>query len=206
MVDVVNVAPGRTVLAGADIGYFPDFLCVADADRLLHLLTDKVSWNKTKVKMFGKVFVCRRLVAFYGDPEAIYNYSGISHTPLPWLPELMQLKQAIEKMSGYFFNSALLNLYRDGSDSMGWHRDNEPELGTNPVIASVSLGSTRRFVMRHGHQPSVSKLELNMTHGSLLLMYGETQHLWRHAVPKTNKIVAPRLNLTYRKILTRLQN
>ena len=121
--------------------------------------------------------------------------------PLPWLPQLYELRRRIEHYTQDSFNSVLLNLYRSGSDSMGWHRDNEPELGINPVIASITLGFPRRFVMRHHKRRDLSRLEVSPENGSLLIMRGQTQSVWQHAAPKTQMSVGLRLNLTFRNVL-----
>ena len=193
--------PGRTVLAGADLEYLPGFLCPADADELLAALLAVVPWQRPVVQIFGRTCRSPRLAAWYGDTGAFYRYSGLVNDPLPWLASLAVLRGRIEHRFGQPFNSVLLNLYRDGADSMGWHRDHEPELGENPVIASISLGGIRRFVLQHSRQSDMTRLELRPEHGSLLLMRGATQHFWRHCVPKTRKVVAPRVNLTFRRIV-----
>jgi len=140
-----------------------------------------------------------RLIAWYGEPEAVYTYSGVRHVPMPFTPELAVIRARIEELSGAPFNSALANLYRDGRDGMGWHADNEAELGRNPVIASVSLGATRRFTLRHRRRKGLTEA-LDLEPGSLLVMEGETQHHWLHALPKTTRPVGERINLTYRLI------
>ncbi len=198
---VTMLQPGRTVLAGADLEYLPGFLDPADADDLLPALLARVPWRRPAVQLFGRTFRSPRLAAWYGDTGAVYRYSGLVNEPLPWLPSLAVLRGRIEHRFGQPFNSVLLNLYRDGADSMGWHRDHEPELGENPVIASISLGGIRRFVLQHSRQTDMTRLELRPEHGSLLLMRGATQHFWRHCVPKTRKVVAPRVNLTFRRIV-----
>jgi len=193
--------PGRTVLAGADLEYLPGFLGPADADELLAALLAEVPWQRPVVQIFGRTFRSPRLAAWYGDMGAVYRYSGLVNEPLPWLPSLAVLRGRIEHRFGQPFNSVLLNLYRDGADSMGWHRDHEPELGENPVIASISLGGIRRFVLQHSRQANMPRLELRPEHGSLLLMCGATQHFWRHCVPKPRKVVSLRINLTFRRIV-----
>ncbi|MCY1541266.1 2OG-Fe(II) oxygenase superfamily protein [compost metagenome] len=140
-----------------------------------------------------------RLVAWYGDPEAGYRYSGLTHQPLPWTPLLAQIRTRVEKAVGQRLNGVLLNYYRDGQDSMGWHSDDEVELGVNPLIASLSLGGTRRFDLRRKGQNRIEH-SLLLNHGSLLVMGGPTQHYWQHQVAKTRSHCAPRLNLTFRLI------
>ena len=141
---VTMLQPGRTVLAGADLEYLPGFLGPADADELLAALLAEVPWQRPVVQIFGRTFRSPRLAAWYGDTGAVYRYSGLVNEPLPWLPGLAVLRRQIEHRLGQTFNSVLLNFYRDGADSMGWHRDQEPELGENPTIVSISLGGIRR--------------------------------------------------------------
>ena len=198
---VTMLQPGRMVLAGADLEYLPGFLSPGEADDLLAALLADVPWQRPVVQLFGRTFRSPRLAAWYGDPGAVYQYSGLVNEPLPWLSNLTVLRRQIEHRFRQSFNSALLNCYRNGADSMGWHRDREPELGKNPTIASISLGGSRRFVLQHSRQVDMTRLELRPEHGSLLLMRGATQHFWRHCVPKTRKVVAPRVNLTFRQIV-----
>lgn len=169
------------------------------ADNYCQSLLNDIQWQEEHYTIYGKRVTAPRLVAWYGDQEATYRYSGITHTPLPWLPLLAKLKNQIEKQSQHTFNSVLCNLYRDGQDSMGWHADKEPELGKNPYIASLSLGDTRVFKFRHNKTKQT--MDVLLENGSLLLMGGELQHHWRHSVPKTTKVKQPRINLTFRKIL-----
>jgi alkylated DNA repair dioxygenase AlkB len=143
-----------------------------------------------------------RLVAWFGDPEASYTYSGLKLVPEPWPARLASLRARVEEQAGAAFNSVLCNLYRDGADSMGLHSDDERELGQNPIIASVSLGETRRFVMRH-KKKAAERLDLDLPGGSLLVMAGTTQHHWRHGVPKQRAIEGARINLTFRRIFPR---
>jgi alkylated DNA repair dioxygenase AlkB len=146
-----------------------------------------------------------RLSAWYGDPGAIYSYSGLRLEPLPWTPVLLEIRQVVTDLAETPFNSVLLNLYRDGQDSMGWHSDAEPELGRNPVIASVSLGAVRRFVLRHKKRKE-QHIALELESGSVLVMGGALQHYWRHALPKIRQAVGPRINLTFRLIQRLEQN
>jgi alkylated DNA repair dioxygenase AlkB len=198
---VAMLQQGRTVLEGADLEYIPGFLSPGDADDLLATLLAIVPWQQPVVQLFGRTFRSPRLAAWYGDAGAVYQYSGLVNEPLPWLFSLAVLRRRIEQQFREHLNSVLLNCYRDGADSMGWHRDREPELGENPAIASISLGGVRRFVLQHSRQTDMTRLELCPEHGSLLLMRGATQHFWRHCVPKTRKVVAPRVNLTFRQIV-----
>lgn len=187
-------------LPNAEIFYDPNFLEPVAAGALLAELTATIPWKQEPIKLFGKEVMQPRLTAWHGDPDAHYRYSGISLAPLPWTPALLSLRQQIEAATGARFNSVLLNLYRSGQDSMGWHADDEPELGLQPVIASVSLGAVRRFRLkprdpgRMAHAP----VGWDLGSGSLLVMQGPTQQHWLHAVPKTARPTAPRLNLTFR--------
>ena len=185
-------------LAGADVLFDPHFLPVAQAAALLTSLTNTVGWEQRSITLFGQRHPQPRLTAWYGDAGAAYSYSGLRWEPLPWLPALATLRKELEKSCGARFNSVLLNLYRDGRDSMGYHADDEPELGTAPTIASLSLGATRRFRLRPLPKLVAAPIGLDLTSGSLLLMRGDTQHNWQHAVPKTARAVGPRLNLTFR--------
>ena len=137
-------------------------------------------------------------MAWYGDADAYYRYSGVEHRPLPWIKELLELRSAVEAVCRRRFNSVLANLYRDGLDSMGSHADDEKQLGQNPLIASLSFGATR--LLRFKHPASGGKLDLALAHGDLLIMAGVLQHHWRHELPKTRKSVQPRINLTFRAI------
>lgn len=172
-----------------------------EADRLFHALLETVEWRSEEILIFGRRRLVPRLVAWHGDPGAAYEYSGTTHLPLPWTPLLLELRGRVEALTGRSYNSVLLNRYRDGRDGMGWHADDEPELGAEPAIASVSLGATRRFLMRHRRRTG-ARLALDLGHGDLLLMAGATQHHWLHALPKTARPVGERVNLTFRSVHT----
>lgn len=178
----------------------PGFLDRPRADRFLERLREGVEWEQHAVKLFGREVPCPRLSAWYGDAHATYRYSGFRHAPRPWTPDLQELRSAVEAASGAAFNSVLLNLYRDGADAMGWHADDEPELGPEPVIASVSLGAARRLRFRHRTRRDL-KTEVLLTHGSLLVMAGATQQHWQHAIPRSRTVSEPRINLTFRLIV-----
>jgi alkylated DNA repair dioxygenase AlkB len=171
------------------------FLPPVQADSLFAHLRDTVPWKQEgrPPRMFP------RLTAWFANPGLTYSYSGVTHQAVPWTAELLDVKHRAEAAAGTTWNSLLLNFYRDGQDSIGFHADDETELGTNPVIGSISLGAERRFVMKH--VASGEKLEFALPHGSLLVMGGTSQHHWRHGVPKTRKPVGPRINLTFRRIL-----
>lgn len=148
--------------------------------------------------MYGKKVLFPRLTAWYGDNDKPYSFSGITLSPNPWTKELQEIKNKISLHTSVNFNSVLLNRYRSGNDSISWHTDAEPELGINPTIASVNFGATRKFQLRH--IKTNEKLEIELSHGSLLIMEGELQHFWQHQVPKTSKPIGERINLTFRLI------
>lgn len=178
--------------------YTPNWINKADADILFDHLMHKINWQTEDITMFGKKVTVPRLVAWYGDSEAKYKYSNLTHEPLPWLSALAKVKKRLIEETDYCFNSVLCNLYRNGSDYMGWHSDNEKELGTNPVIASISLGSDRRFLFRH--RKTQQKIELILEHGSMLLMLENCQNEWQHSLPKSLKNMDTRINLTFRNV------
>lgn len=186
----------------AEVLLDPHFLPPSVAAAFLQELLDTIPWRHEPIKMFGKDVMQPRLTSWHGDPAARYRYSGLSLEPQPWTPALQRLREQVSTATGAEFNSVLLNLYRTGQDSMGWHADNEPELGPAPVIASVSLGATRRFRLRPGvSTPPYAPVGLDLPPGSLLLMRGPTQQRWQHALPKTARPVGARLNLTFRRII-----
>jgi alkylated DNA repair dioxygenase AlkB len=171
----------------------------AAADAAFVALRTKVMWHQDHLKMFGKLIPVPRLEAWVADEGLDYTYSGIHHDPDPWIDELVELRDLSSSHTGTRFNSVLCNLYRDGSDGVDWHADDEPEFGQMPVIASLSLGATRRFDLRRVDDHSI-KVELELHHGDLVIMSGTTQTLWRHRVPKTKKPVGERINLTFRTV------
>jgi alkylated DNA repair dioxygenase AlkB len=191
-------------LAGGGVLRFEeDFLLPADADRALAELLAAVPWTQGEITIAGKRHKEPRLTAWYGDPDARYTYTGRPLEPLPWTPLLLELRARVEAAAGARFNSVLLNFYRDGRDSMGLHADDERELGPDPVIASLSLGAPRRFVLRPRRDRGVDAepVELDVGHGSLLVMAGATQRAWKHGVPKRAASVGARVNLTFRRIV-----
>ncbi len=189
-------------LPNADLSYDSGFLDRQSADRLLDWSLTRIRWDHHVIRLFGREVPTPRRSAWFGDPDARYTYSGLTLEPRSWPPVLASLRDRVETASGARFNAVLANLYRDGADSMGWHADDEPELGRDPIIASVSVGAVRRFTMRHATRRDVEPLVLELEHGSLLVMAGSTQHHWRHALPKTRRTVGPRVNLTYRSVRT----
>ena len=186
-------------LPDAELEYFPNFLNKEKADLLLQKLLKEVPWQQQNIKLFGKEIPQPRLTAFYAEQGISYTYSGLQLQPNNFSTELWELKQKTQELSGYDFNTCLANLYRHGNDSMGWHADDEKVLGKNPVIASISLGGIRRFQFKHKTNKDL-KESIELQHGSLLIMKGSMQHFWKHQLPKTKKEVAPRINLTFRKI------
>lgn len=178
----------------------PGWLSADEADGLFDALMAQVAWETHRIRMFGRMVDSPRLSCWIGDPGASYVYSRVRFEPRPWPAALAALRPRIDAAAGVAMNSVLANLYRDGRDAMGWHSDDEPELGPRPVIASLSLGGTRRFAFRHRHDPA-RKATIELPHGSLLLMAGDTQAEWKHALPRTGKPVPARINLTFRRIL-----
>ena len=169
------------------------------ADAYLQYLLTEIPWKNDEIMMYGKHIVTGRKVVWYGDRNYPYRYSHKTRTALPWTRELREIKAVAEKMTGISYNSCLLNLYENGSQGLGWHRDDEKELQEGAAIASVSFGAERRFDMRHDVRKE--KVSVLLEHGSLLLMRGDTQKHWKHQVPKSVKISAPRVNLTFRRML-----
>jgi alkylated DNA repair dioxygenase AlkB len=181
-----------------DIDWLPDWLDPPTASDTLAALIDEVAWHQDIINTPGGKIPFPRLTAWQGDPGAVYVYSGIRNIPKPWTPTVLALKTKAEAESKTAFNSVLLNRYRTGMDSMGWHADKERELGPEPVIASVSLGTMRTFEFRHTKTRQTHALQL--THGSLLIMRGRTQLDWAHRVPKEPEARGERINLTFRYV------
>jgi alkylated DNA repair dioxygenase AlkB len=169
-------------------------------DMLMQQLVADCQWRQETVTLFGKTHPQPRLIAWYGDKGTDYTYSGTRHTPLDWTPELLRLRNALQTFTGSRYNSVLLNLYRDESDAMGLHADDEPELGDEPVIASLSLGEQRTLFFRHRHRRDIETFNLPLPPASLLVMRGPTQRNWKHGIRKRRKPLGPRLNLTFRWI------
>lgn len=166
--------------------------------QLLDTLIESTPWRQQQIKVYGKKYLQPRLSAWYGD-EA-YSYSGILLKPLPWTDTLLELKNRVESIIDHQFNSVLLNYYRDQNDSMGMHSDDEPELGKQPVIASLSLGEERSFLLRHKYRKDIGSVKLSLSSGSMLVMKGDTQSHWKHGITKERKPCGPRINLTFRKV------
>ncbi|WP_313920602.1 alpha-ketoglutarate-dependent dioxygenase AlkB [Tahibacter sp.] len=183
------------LLPGATLRFATDLL--ADPVVLFAQLRAEIAWEQHHLKIFGRTLASPRLSCWIGDADAVYTYSRTRFEPRPWTPRLAALRAALRDCCAQDFNSVLCNLYRDGRDSMGWHSDDEPELGAEPTIASLSLGATRRFRLRHKRDPAL-RLELDLPAGSLLVMSGATQRHYRHDLPRALRVSEPRLNLTFR--------
>jgi alkylated DNA repair dioxygenase AlkB len=179
---------------GGILLYDAEFFAADEADELFDWLRSNIAWGQE----IGRGRPFPRLTAFVADSGLEYRYSGVTHRGNGWPPQLAKIKQRIEDAAEAEFNSLLLNLYRDGRDSIGFHADDEPELGKNPVVASVSLGAVRKFLLKHVE--TIETLSFQLAHGSLLVMAGACQHHWRHSVPKTTETVGERINLTFRKL------
>ena len=189
-------------LPGGALQLWPGFLRPAEASALQQELAAGLAWQVDRVRLFGREHPIPRQHQWYGDEETSYRWSGLEMQPLPWTPELAALRDRLQMMTRVGFNSVLANLYRDGQDSMGWHADDEPELGRQPVIASISLGAERDLLLRRktGRARGERSVKLRLPHGSLLLMSGDTQHNWQHALPRRARLNEPRINLTFRRI------
>lgn len=192
-------SPQRLPLPQAEVYLWRAWLTEPSATDYYHQLVASLNWQQPELFIAGKMRKIPRRQAWHGDPEASYRYSGQTFTPAPWTDTLSELRHKLEQHCRAPFNSVLVNHYRDGSDSMGWHSDNEPELGPRPVIASLSLGGTRRFSFK-ARSGAADGLKIELHSGDLLLMAGATQQHWLHALPKTRKPVPGRLNLTFREI------
>ena len=177
-----------------EVLFYADFI----GNEYFELLKSEINWKQEGMKMYGKEVPFPRLTAWYAEEGKTYKYSGLVNIPQKFTPNLLKIKEMVELKTGKKFNSALLNYYRNGKDSMGWHADDEPELGKNPVIASVSLGAERKFQFKHKTIPK-SLINITLSPGSLLIMQGATQHHWLHQVPKV-KDAGERINITFRRI------
>jgi len=182
--------------------YFNHFYSVDESDHLLENLLNSLTWESDHITMFGKSVSTSRKVAWIGDPECLYTYSGVQKIPQEWTQELQQIKHRLEQTTGHTYNSCLLNLYHNGDEGMGWHSDNEKELDSTTPIASMSLGARRKFAFRHKQDKTTVPVFLE--HGSLLMMHPPIQEYWHHSLLKTKSIMSPRINLTFRKIVPRI--
>jgi alkylated DNA repair dioxygenase AlkB len=198
--DIESAVIDFNLADGSELALTRGFYNKAESDPLFTKLLTNLHWQEEDIFIFSKWVKVPRLMCWYGDPNAYYQYSGVSHQPLPWTLELQRIRGKVEQHCQCTFSSVLANLYRDGRDSMGCHADDEKELGINPTIASLSLGEERLFKLHH--KKSKQTLNINLQHGDLLVMGGTCQRYWMHSVPKTKAHKTPRINLTFRKILT----
>lgn len=185
-----------------EIWFMPNFMPPDKTPLYFNQLMDTIDWQQEEIKMFGKTYPVPRKTAWYGDEGFNYKYSGILCNPTPWTAELLDIRKVLHYfLPNQQFNSVLLNLYRDGNDKVSWHADDEPELGENPVIASVSLGATRRFDLKHKKEEA-EKIQIELPSGSLIVMLGGLQHHWTHQIPVQKRVKQSRINLTFRTIVT----
>jgi len=187
------------ILQGGQLSLYRNFFSISDSDFYFDRLHKEIKWKQEQIIMYGKINPIPRLSAWYGDEGTSYTYSGIAMSPSPWTSLLLEIRQQLNDLSGNDFNSLLANLYRDGNDSVGWHADDEAELGENPTIASLSFGESRRFLMKQKGNEG-EKLSLDLNNGDLLIMKGATQQNWLHQIPRSRKQLGARINLTFRSI------
>lgn len=190
----------RIPMPDAEVYYLENLELGRRHDAILRQLIADVPWRQENIVVWNKMYAQPRLTAWYGDSDSYYTYSGIRLAPLPWADLLLEIKKRIEIVAAESFNSVLLNYYRDNRDSMGFHSDDEPELGARPAIASLSLGEERTFILKHRQKKSVKSVRLRLASGSLLLMKGETQRYWKHRIAKETRPCGARVNLTFRRI------
>ncbi|MCB1758391.1 MAG: alpha-ketoglutarate-dependent dioxygenase AlkB [Gammaproteobacteria bacterium] len=184
----------------ARLEFIGDFLQPVQHQGLFARLRESLRWEQSEIRIAGRMVRIPRLNAWYGDRGSRYRYSGRLFEATPWSAELLQLRDLVERECDAGFNSVLANLYRDGGDSVAWHADDEPELGTDPTIASLSLGASRKFQLKHKSDRSIPRIDLELPDNSLLIMAGSLQHEWIHQLPKTRRPVGARINLTFRRI------
>ena len=181
-----------------DFSYFPKYLDNSSADKLFETLLERNQWEREILKIYGKSISAPRLTSWFSDPMVSYRYSGKKRIGKPFTPEIFQLRQILNARLNVHFNFVLANFYRDGKDYVGWHADDEPDLGSRPLIASISLGESRRFRVRHNSRKVTESIDL--VHGSLLIMRGQSQSHFKHCLAKTKRLVNSRINLTFRTI------
>lgn len=199
--DLFNQDPTSNILPfDGDVRYYDTVLDQKRADFYFNHLLTQIEWEHDRTIVFGKLIITKRKTAWYGDKPFAYTYSKITRTALPWTKELLDLKKLVEKRSGATYNSCLLNLYHTGDEGMSWHSDQEKELKKNGTIGSLSLGAARKFAFKH--KATKQTLSIVLQHGSLLLMKGNTQVHWQHRLPPTKKVSTPRINLTFRTIIS----
>lgn len=193
-----NSSPEQILPHNGEAIYHGPILDSSESRQHLDHLIKQIPWKRDEVVLFGKRIVTDRKVAWYGDKNYDYTYSGETKTALEWTPELLALKKKVEQVTGARYNSCLLNFYANGNEGMGWHQDNERSLGINPNIAALSFGAKRRFDFRD--KDTREKVSIKLEEGSLLEMKGTTQAHWQHQLPKTKKVLTPRVSLTFRLI------
>lgn len=200
--DLFNNEPQleRLQIEDAEISFARHANLSAPHDELLEVLITRTPWRSESVTVWGKTYQQPRLIAWHGDAGRSYTYSGITLEPLPWTMTLQSIRHVVESISGVAFNSVLLNYYRDHRDSIGFHSDDERELGPTPTIASLSLGATRTFVLKHKKRDDLRPVRIDLPAGSLLVMKGCTQRFWKHGIEKQSRPCGPRVNLTFRRI------
>lgn len=189
----------RLFLDDADVRYDPHWLGSDEAGAMFAALRDGIAWERHRIRLFGREVEAPRWSCWIGDADAVYTYSRTRFEPRAWPDALRAIRERLRTQCGVDFNGVLANLYRDGADSMGWHADDEPEIDPRAPIASVSLGAARRFALRH-RRDRARRFAIELGHGSLLWMAGDTQRHWQHALPKTTKAIGPRINLTFRRL------
>ena len=183
------------------VEYIENFFDFDQSRLYMKHLTNDIKWKREKIRMWGKEIVTKKRIAWYADEGKSYTYSGSTFHPDQWNELLLEIKKYVEQYIKFQFNSVLLNEYPNGKVGMGWHSDNERELGIDPIIASLSFGANRDFIFKHKTNKSYENIKIHLKSGSLLLMLGSTQHHWKHSLPKRLKVREPRINLTFRKIL-----
>ena len=183
------------------VKYIENFFDFDQSQLYMKHLTNDIKWKREKIRMWGREIVTKKRIAWYADEGKSYTYSGSTFHPDQWNELLLEIKKYVEQYIKFQFNSVLLNEYPNGKVGMGWHSDDERELGIDPIIASLSFGANRDFIFKHKTDKNVDNIKIHLKSGSLLLMLGSTQHHWKHSLPKRLKVREPRINLTFRKIL-----
>jgi alkylated DNA repair dioxygenase AlkB len=186
----------------ADVSILHEIEMPLTYGQMLKKLVEQTQWRQEAVRIYGKQYQQPRLVSLYADKGKTYDYSGISLHPLPWTDLLREIRRRVQDCTDATFNAVFLNLYRDHNDSMGFHSDDERELGKNPLIASVTFGATRTFLMKHKFRKDLPPVKIPLEAGSVLLMRGQTQHFWKHGINKQTQPCGPRVNLTFRTLLS----
>jgi len=194
-----NAAFVNIPVSGGELLLMHDFLSPEEAGSLFKVLLDTIEWKEAYLEIYGKRHLLQREIAWYGDADKTYKYSGLTLNPLPWTNELFRLKEKVEAATGEVYNTVLLNKYRHGNDKVAWHSDHEKEFGRKTTIASISLGMTRHFDVRN-KKDKAHKFRIDLHSGSLLIMKGEFQHHWEHQVPRQKNLTGIRINLTFRQM------